>query len=951
MTTFLATLAQEYFVKAGDDLEQYTFVFPNKRAGLFFKDHLLRLTDKPIWSPTITSIETYFLSQSPLQQEEPLGLILELYAVFKEQVHAEESLDRFYFWGQMLLTDFDELDKYLVRVPELFTAISEQKRIDQLFGGLSEEQVSAIRQFWNSFEPPLSEAKQEFHDFWNKLSIIYQQFNKQLTAKGIGYTGLIYRDLLENRLENIRGVGPVVFAGFQALTPVEESLIAHWVDQFKATIHWDLDAYYVDDENQEAGHFFRNYLRKSPLGKTFPVAYPSNIHNRENVVTIKGVAGNAAQARIAAEQVQHWLDSGINPEEIAIILPDEKLLFTVLHYLPAAVSTVNITMGYPLHISPVYSLLELFIRLQASRSSGKAEQEFFWYEPFISFLEHPYIRIIDVEAINKVLATVKRRNILSVPRSYLEDLPAEIGQLLDSSTIDNAIFGRLKQLLLLSYRHIKAVQHQRLETEFIYRTLVILKRLEETLQDQAVELDLQELLLLIRQAVKFTRIPFSGEPLKGLQVMGLLETRMLDFKYTILLSCNEEVLPEKPRDHSFIPYNLRKGVGLPTLDQYDGIPAYLFYRLLHHSQDMLCLYDSSMGEKTREISRYLSQLQLETKLVKSHEQVMVLPAALPEKEKTVRKTEAVMEKLNRFTGPLDPNLDALSPSALNSYLTSPYEFFIQHVLGVEEPDDIEDVVDSRIYGNLVHYAMEWLYGDRHFSKNEPVTAEKLEQVKKAIRPAIDHAFSLFFKSEEQPVNYAGRNIVVRDLLEVTIRRIIEKDLAYAPFEILLLEQKLVGTYLINTATGKLQIRIKGFIDRVDRKEGVVRILDYKSGKDKPQFGSLAELFDTSLSSRNKAAFQSLLYCSLFLQNFSSYRPESIRPALYSMANLFPLETSDHFIVGRGKDSNPVQQVGGLLTEFHELLGQLLEEIWDTAVPFQEVIAEPEQEEWESNQGE
>ena len=617
MKPFLLELAEK-IVKGHPRLEELTMVFPNRRAQLYFRKHLSSLLDKPGFAPQLLTIEDFIGKFSVLQIPDKLELVHRLYKsyykVLGRQVGeplATEPFDQFYFWGDMLLHDFDEVDKYMVNADQLFKDLSNQKELDSSFDFLTEEQIKFLRSFWGNFDEDLTANKQKFLYVWRQLTEVYHTFRKELKEDGLAYEGMLHREVAEQEPRNGKGV--TIFAGFNALTSAEEKIISALVDRGEAEVYWDIDHYYVNNNTQEAGFFFRHYQQHPVLSKTFPKNVPANFNAKKSVKVI-GAALHVGQAKIMAQLLKEQLGNGIDPEDTVIVLPDERLLLPVLHGISGAVDKLNVTMGFPLMSTPMFNLIEFLIELQSNR-----RDEYFNHRQVLSILGHPYVVSINPSYANNRRKEIIENNRIIVHHSELASGP-ELYPLMFKQINREELMSYLRDVI---YRIGTLSSITPLDKEYAFHFLKLINRLEEVTREinpappemtpaKQLQAALKSFMRLFRQLVNVQKIPFSGEPLKGVQVMGVLETRNLDYKNIFVLSLNEGALPSSGNKASYIPYNIRKAYSLPTAEHQDAIYAYLFYRTLQRAENIFMFYNTEtdvLGQG--EMSRYLQQIQFE----------------------------------------------------------------------------------------------------------------------------------------------------------------------------------------------------------------------------------------------------------------------------------------------------------------------------------------------------
>ena len=668
MKPFLKELAEK-LIESNAHLEQLTIVFPNKRAALFFRKYLAELLHKPVWSPSLISLEELFAEHTTLQEVDRLDLVFRLFSVYRKEINNKESFDQFYFWGDMLLRDFDEVDKYVVNATLLFKDLSKLRELDESFDYLTDEQKEFLKNFWLNFEEKPVGSKEQFLKVWKGLAKVYTEFTKALLKEGLGYEGMIHRQVAE-KLKKAKGVNSslhqhIIFAGFNALTKAEEILMSYYVSG-GASVYWDADTYYVLNKQQEAGQFFRAYKNHAVLGRTFSDDIPSNFLTTANDKTVNliGVAQKVGQAKLVGQQLEEKLAVGLDPEKTVVVLADESMLLPILHSLPPYLENVNVTMGYPLRNVPLYNLLELLIDLQINRKG-----EYFNHRQVVAILSHAYVLMIDPLHAHEVRQDIIHKNRILIATSKLQPFPflASLFQAVDGERISTYLLGVVQAIgSTLSAK-------SSFDQEYTFHFYKSINRLHKVLQRSEAQPDIKGYQKLFRQVIQSQRIPFAGEPLKGLQVMGVLETRNLDFENVFIVSLNEGLLPAAPRQGSYIPNAIRKAYSLPTNEHQDSIYAYLFYRVLQRAKNITLLYNTEpdmlgMGE----MSRFVKQLVYESGWKINH---FMLTNALHIKASgsiVIPKSESIIQQLQ--TKYSDPNGRGLSPSALNEYIECSLRF-------------------------------------------------------------------------------------------------------------------------------------------------------------------------------------------------------------------------------------------------------------------------------------
>ena len=559
MQSFLQLVAHDLYAKIGNDLSRTVLIFPNKRANLFFNEYLAGESDQPIWSPAAMSISDLFQKLSVQKTGDPIRLVCELYKVFKEETESQETLDDFYFWGELLISDFDDVDKNLVDADKLFSNLQDLKSLMNDYEFLDKEQEEAIQQFFRNFSiERRTELKEKFISLWDKLGTIYHHYRKNLTELGIAYEGMLYRNVIEQLNTDQLKYDKYIFVGFNVLNKVEKEFFRKLQKADKAIFYWDYDIFYTQQiKKHEAGEFINRNLKDFP--NELPASYFDSLKKPKKIRYISASTENA-QARFLPEWIRTTFSSD-NEKENAVVLCNETLLLPVLHSIPEEVKNVNITMGFPLAQTPVYSFINAAMELQTN--GYRFDTGRFTYETVSAILKHPYTRQLSTKA------DIIERELTKTNRFY--PLPSELKQdefLANLFTPRNGIkelcdylIGLIKDISTL-YR--KEGEYNdifnQLYRESLFQSFLKINRLYSLIESGELNIQPHTLKRLISKVLTSSNIPFHGEPAIGMQVMGVLETRNLDFRNLVMLSLNEGQLPKTGGESSFIPYNLRKAV-------------------------------------------------------------------------------------------------------------------------------------------------------------------------------------------------------------------------------------------------------------------------------------------------------------------------------------------------------------------------------------------------------
>ena len=944
MKPFLYQVATLFYQQYGAEIHRLAFVFPNRRAGLFFQKYLSEISEKPLFSPSILTINDLFMQLSGKHPADKIQMLFRLYELYKQRSGSSESFDEFIYWGEMLLNDFDDIDKYMVDARMLFRNVSDLKSLDDDFNYLSPEQVQAIRSFWSSFYPKGdSPNQQHFLELWEILYDLYAGLRTSLAKDGCGYDGMIFREVVEQLEKEPMSDFPfdqVVFVGLNALSVSEERLLLALQKKGVADFYWDYVGPWVTDPDNKASFFLERNLRLFPSRMQLPTTEPVQAEIR--VMGVPSAIGQAKQVypilQALADEQQLTDESALRT---AIVLPDEHLLVPVLNAIPEAIQHINVTMGYPLAGTPVAALMEYILTLQKNiRYIDRVPV--FYFRDVLPILNHQYVMaaapeevsqlVKDMTAGNRIYvhaADLNRHELLSIlftpvqNTEELSDYLIHVLEALNACLRNNRPNPDDEEMISNSTQTTVDI-----EQEFIFHYFATVNRMKEVMREAKIEMRLDTYFRLLKRMTDLITIPFEGEPLSGLQVMGVLETRALDFDRLIILSMNEGIFPLKKAANSFIPYNLRRGFGLPTYEHQDSVWAYHFYRLIRRAKQVTLLYDTrTTGLQTGEVSRFVHQLRYHYQYPLIDELVVYDVASSAVPPISVQKTAEVEKLLSDF---LSGGPRALSASAINTYLDCPLKFYFSVLEQIQEEDEITETVERDVFGSILHKVMEDLYAP---FKGKLVTADLLKLLRKdqpLLTGTIARAFAeLFFKSPVvRPLE--GENFLTGEMIRKYAEKILEQDARFTPFHYIESEKKVRATI---TLSDKRVVQLKGFIDRVDSLDRVLRIVDYKTGSGKLEFESVEGLFDKEAKDRPKAVMQVFLYAWMY-QQLPEYTGMPIQPAIYYLRTLF--QRSFNPVVeqkkGRGK-ADKVNSFQEFASDFEDKLRQCLDEIFNLDIPF------------------
>ena len=888
MKSFLEYVAEDILNKYGDKLSHIAVVFPNKRASLFLNSYLAQLSETPIWAPSYITISDLFRQHSEKVVADPIKLVCELYKSFIAITGFDESLDHFYSWGQLLLADFDDLDKNMANADKVFANLRDIHEYDDV-SHLTDEQRKALQRFFKNFTAEQdSQLKERFLKIWSKIGAIYHNFNHRLSLQGLAYEGALYRQVAESDLSTLHtDYDTYLFVGFNLVQPVEQCIFKNLRQQGKARFYWDIDKSY---RNIEAGSFINKLLADFP--NEFDIDN-DDIYNRySKPKDIQFISSTTENAQV--RYVSQWLRENGRIEagsKTAIVLCNEALLPVVVHCIPDEVEKVNITTGYPLSQSPVASLITLLAEL---RILGYDNQHHYYRRRYQdAVLHHPYIAQLPNNEINQLLS--EQKDLLSWMRDIIQYIARTIHD-------DDPLFQ-----------------------ECLFRCYTLLNRLQGLVESEDLTVDDNTLQRLLSQLIQSTSVPFHGEPIEGIQIMGVLETRNLDFDHLLLLSCNEGNIPKGINDTSFIPYTIRDANHMTTIDHKVAIYSYYFHRLLQRASDITILYNNSTSDgKAGEMSRFMLQMMVEDQKHTIRFSTIQTPAAICHNNPPVVK----LDKKKKLT--------FLTPTAINTYMRCPLRYYYKYERGLLEPEeDMEDTIDNRVFGNIFHEASQLIY-QRILSKSNQIQKSDIESLLKnpsEIERAVDEAMQKEFKvATLDRAKLNGLQIINRQVLIHYLRQLLQIDLQLTPFHIISLE----GDVRSAIQTPHIKTVIGGRIDRLDRivKDGVerIRVIDYKtgSGRLKPMANVDAIFKQESLTNHSDYYLQTFLYATIVKQKYPAI---PVSPALLFIQHAAVKDYDPTLCFGK----EPITDVGPSLTRFTELLHTTIDDMFNPDIPYQPTV--------------
>lgn len=936
MERFLSRCAEYIYNRHYGNLKDVCLIFPNRRSGVFFNAYLQKQLTKPAIGPHITTVNEFISSFTTLHQAEKLILISELYTIFKKHTHSTETFDEFYFWGEVLLSDFNDIDHYLASAKDLFTNVSDLKEIEQLFDYLTDAQREVIALFWGNLAKSGKKAHQEkFLLTWQKLWPIYNDFRQQLQKKGLAYTGMIYRQVVEDSKSQVPDLKFKAYyvIGLNALNACEKAIFKAMDKQ--AVFLWDYDDMYVNDPEHESGAFLRHNLKTFPAPSDFKLN-TSNYSLKKNfrIVAVPSIYGQAQE--IPRFLKQHSNEFKNEFDNCAIILADESMLFPVLGAIPDEIEAINVTMGYPVKNSVVYGFLLLLMNLLKNRRVNNEGKEVVYHRFVTDVLNHQLMANVSDESCRKYLDDIKKYNRISIPLDEIDFSPLHklVFNLPDKVTN----YGRYFLNILGNFYKLsnELEPDNKLLPELIYSLYQTIEKLDnvikELYEEQGLEINNQIYLRLFHQYAGMASVTFEGEPVHGMQVMGILETRCLDFDNLVILGLNENKWPRNFIAPSFIPYNIRKGFGLPGIEEQDAMYAYYFYRLTQRAKNITATYSTiKEGISSGELSRYGHQLIYDSDLEIEKSSLdfqftskSYLPVTV---DSSLEKTSVLLD-VNSSKRPL-------SPTAINMWLQCSLKFYYKYIMQLEEPDELKEEIDSPVFGSIFHETIENLYMP---FVGKTVNKQQLEAIRNnkiLIENEITKAIGKHYFKQEKPgkITLEGRSILIFENIKTFLQQLIDIDIQLTPFDLVMLEEKISEKILVPVNGEFREIHIGGVIDRVDRVNGKIRIIDYKTGNvDSLTFSDTHELFEKDKEKPKKEILQALIYCMVYKKKFPA--EEKLQPAVYSLRRLF----NDKFdpLIKWDKQEFSFEDIE---QEFSEHLQELVMEIFSPAGKFSQTINE------------
>ncbi len=935
--SFLEYVAEDIINKYGTNLSRIAVVFPNKRAALYLNEFLAQKAQCPIWAPIYMTISELFNKYSDLIIGDQIKLICEAYKSFIKYTGIDETLDHFWSWGQLLIADFDDIDKNMADVSKVFANVKDFHELDDI-SYLTEEQKSIICKFFSNFiENNNTELKKRFLQLWCHIEDIYNDFRSRIYKENIAYEGMLYREVAEKKIIHDNKIDMYLFVGFNVIQKVEQHIFSLLQKDGKAHFYWDFDQYYMPKQDtttisNEAGHYISNYMTKfsNELDSTDKNIY-CNFFNKN--ITF----ASASTENIQARYINKWLKNNCKYKDgrkTAIVLCNEELLPSIIHYIPDEVDKVNITTGFPLFQTTIFSFVTQLIDLRINGYS--TSKNTFKIKYVLNVLSHPYAQYISKQCIELKRKLLESKIYYPTPSILSADNNLKIifCNLENSKPITQWILAIFE---IITKNHI-ANEMSPLNQEALFKMYTLFNRINELIISGDLTVDEITLQKIIIQLINSTSIPFHGEPVEGVQIMGILETRNLDFDHILLLSCNEGYMPKGINDSSFIPYSIRKAYGLTTIDNKVSIYAYYFYNLIQRANDVTIVYNNSTENgHTGEMSRFMLQLLTESNF-------NIKRISLQAEQNIINKPITEIIKSDKIISVLD-SIDNISPTSINRYMRCQLQFYYNNIAQIKEPDDdqLEDM-SNRIFGNVFHSASEKLYKILT-RQNKTVNKDAIEYALKhreMLERVVDEAFcEILFKIKnhtKKHIEYNGLQLINREVIIIYLRRLLEIDKSLAPFIMIDIESSLYMKLEIKTSVCSRVINIGGRIDRLDQiydkvnQSWRIRLVDYKTGRQPAKkINTIDEIFKTPIDRGKHADYilQTMLYATT-IRHHAKYNASNlpVSPALLYIQNM---SDNDDPTIKLGKER--VLDIANYEKEFNENLKNIISDIFEPQNPF------------------
>ncbi len=837
------------------------FIVPSKRAGTILKHELSKLYSRTLFAPIITSIETFTQELSQLHLVPNIELLFQFYTAYKDIIPKEkqDSFDNFCKWAQILLQDFNEIDRYLIDQEAVFDYLSAIKDINH----------------W-SLEDNKTDVVKNYLQFWKTLHTLYITFTSQLRSKELGYQGMIYREALEHLEDYIQTNAHKkhIFLGFNALNASEERIIQELLANDLAKIYWDIDDAFYTNKYHDAALFLRQYKQQWHHFKNHSFNWVQSNYKKEKNITTYAIPKNVGQAKQIGHILKQLAKTNSTLDNTAVVLADEALLLPVLNSIPENVDRINITMGFPLKLIPLTSLFELLFSMHKKETSN------YYYKDVITILSHEYINfLLPYDITSKNIVSIEKNNFIYLNLEQLLEMYPNHHEIITLvfnlwDTPNKAIEACFNLIGLLKTELKKEKRNHLLSLEYLYRFNTLFNELEQLTTQYSHVKDLRTLFNTNKELLSSETLDFHGEPLKGLQIMGMLESRVLDFDTVIIASVNEGILPSGKNNNSFIPFDVKLEYKLPTYKEKDAVYTYHFYRLMQRAKKIHILYNSEIdGFNGTEKSRFITQMEVEGIHEITHKIVTPRIVVNNPTLTSITKTDAIITDLKSIAN------KGFSPSALTSYIRNPLDFYYQKLLKINVDNEVEETIAANTLGTVVHNTLETFYKPL---EGEKLTENLLKDMFSQINTEVQKQFKEVYKEGDLT---KGKNLIIFEIAKRYVFNFLKQEIALVKqghtIEIIAIETS--NTFAFSIPELGFPVKLTGKVDRIDRYNGTVRIIDYKTGNVQQNQVEVVDWDAITLDYKKYSkSFQILCY-ALMLQD--SLPNETIEAGIISFKNL------------------------------------------------------------------
>ena len=918
----------DYTFRKYKDLKNLKVIFPNRRAGLYFHKALSKKIKKPLWSPSVFTMEDFVQNYSDIKISNDVTDSIKLNHILYQTISEHEenrfndSFEDFFYWGQVMIKDFDDIELQLVDESKVFKAVKNQKEIDKSFDFLDKDNFDRIKSFWKKFFPKMTINQKNFIETWEIILDVFNRYRVRLINEKLAYKGLVYKEFLSMiKSGKFNDKSDFLFVGFNVLSNSEKKILKYFIEKKSAMAFWDFDKYYFEDFNQESGDSFRKFSNDKVLKSTFPEIKPNNFIDNNKKFSSIGISSNIGQSKVVGNILSKLIkNKTFDEDKVLILLPDENLLLPVLNSIPNQIKNINVTMGLSLQETPISGLIKLLFRID-KRKYKRDFKYCHYFNDVIELLTHPYIYQYDESIINEIITDIKEKKKIDIKNEDLSGYSIFLENIFDLQS--NLI---LKLKTIFEYLFNKSNNLSVLDKEYVKSFLDIIYKIDGIkIKLNSYENEFK----LLNQILRMIRIPFSGEPLKGLQVMGVFESRNLDFDDVFILNMNEGNFPKSSFNISFIPFNIRKAFNLDTSDNHDKIYSYLFYRVIQRAKNITFIHNTSSSINSNgEVSRYIRQIESESKF--NIKKYFISDKLIPKERKkiVIEKDKNTIEKLKSrfFTN------GYISPTGVKDYLECPLRFYYKYVANIRETYPISSDILKSDFGKISHKVLEDIYSEIIKNKANPyIDKNDFFKIKAGIKGMINRTLKSHFNLKKNNQLYLeGNNIILYEIMNNYISQVIKIDEKYSPFKIIDLEGDKRSGFLKALHLNKnYKINISGIIDRIDFKDDTFRIIDYKTGGDIKNIKSIESLFSNKKKDRNDAVFQ-LFFYSVLLKNKFKHSTKII-PGLMNIRDI----NNVNFSINISINNKKIEDINPYIEEFESLLIIKLSEIFDIDKPFSE----------------